>query len=462
MRPPGRPGNYVFLPPKSTVYHIRFQYPATDSHPKAEKVVMSLGTRDHREAIRKSQSFIDAHIAALAERKRGPATSEKRAQMTIQRQRYNLGVNILEDGRCVIVAQDNPTVAEIVDKTGKRTFEANVVDEPIPGATISEPEYWAAIEVDQLVVEDPETGLDIDADCPEWRDRAKAKKEVRPPVVKRGDDPDLELLELWVKNQSVTPHIEREARLVFETFKRLTNNKRFEQCGYVDGVALADHLFLTNRWPTVRKKVGHMRAIVNFAEKRGLFDGRNPFANVMRKERPGDIRKRFALTDDDMKLMRDLGPTLLKADEWLLWVLLATTGMRLSEAIQISGERVEKGIRYIEIADGKTAQSQRRVPLPKDVLPLLPPKITGRMFSGRTIPAWSKHLNRMMNTIGIEDTSKVVHSLRHRAKDRLRAEGVGIVDQYEILGHEKKTVAAGYGHGSPLTLLKPMIDRIGY
>ena len=368
----------------------------------------------------------------------------------------------MDDGTRVTVPRSNPGIFVYLDADGDKIVKENFIDEPVPGMMISEAVYWAAIEVDQLIVIDPLTGEDIDADCPEWREKAKAKKEVRPPVVKRGDDSDLELLELWVKNQSVTPHIEREARLVFETFKRLTGGKRFNQCGYVEGVALADHLFLSNRWPTVRKKVGHLRAIVNFSDKRGLFDGRNPFSNVIRKQRTGDIRKRSVLDDDDMKLMRDHGRKLLNDNEWLLWVLLATTGMRLSEAINVTGEKLEKGIRYVEIADGKTAQSQRRVPLPADAIPLLPTKITGSMFSQRTIPAWSKYLNRMMRTTGIEDARKVVHSLRHRAKDRLRAEGIKPVDQYEILGHEIKTVAAGYGNGSPLTMLKPMIDKIGY
>jgi integrase len=54
------------------------------------------------------------------------------------------------------------------------------------------------------------------------------------------------------------------------------------------------------------------------------------------------------------------------------------------------------------------------------------------------------------------------HSLRHRAKDRLRAEGCPLDIQYELLGHETKTVASGYGHGSPVPLLRKWIDKVGF
>ncbi|CAO4185312.1 hypothetical protein AFFFEF_04607 [Methylorubrum extorquens] len=96
MRPIGRPGNYIFLPPRSSIYHIRFQYPATKLCPKAKKVVRSLGTSDYREAQRKSQYFIDLHLLELASRKEAADANVKRAQVTIPRRLYNFGSTILE------------------------------------------------------------------------------------------------------------------------------------------------------------------------------------------------------------------------------------------------------------------------------------------------------------------------------------------------------------------------------
>jgi hypothetical protein len=83
------------------------------------------------------------------------------------------------------------------------------------------------------------------------------------------------------------------------------------------------------------------------------------------------------------------------------------------------------------------------------VLPFLPSTIKGRLFSGGPRAA-SKRLNRFLNAAGITDKRKVVHSLRHRAQDRLRAAGCPEDCRWAILGHEEKTVAAGYGEGFPV------------
>ena len=113
------------------------------------------------------------------------------------------------------------------------------------------------------------------------------------------------------------------------------------------------------------------------------------------------------------------------------------------------------------------------MPLPADLLPHLPATIKGRLFQRigtlkRTSDAASKRLMRFLRDdcerggCGITDTRKVIHSLRHRAKDRSRAAGCPLNVQYELFGHEEKTIAAGYGVGSPVPLLKEWIDRIGF
>jgi integrase len=134
--------------------------------------------------------------------------------------------------------------------------------------------------------------------------------------------------------------------------------------------------------------------------------------------------------------------------------------MRLSEAFGINNELKERGVRYVVIGH-KTEQSKRRVPLPAGVLPYLPATIMGPLFHHGSRSA-SKRLNRFLNDCGIVDPRKVIHSLRHRAQDRLRAAGCPTDVRYELLGHERKTVAAGYGVGHPMPLLKKWIDKIGF
>jgi integrase len=76
------------------------------------------------------------------------------------------------------------------------------------------------------------------------------------------------------------------------------------------------------------------------------------------------------LDDGDIKACKRSLNKLDDKDQLLLR-LLATTGMRLSEAFEISGEKTERGIRYV-IVGNKTEQSLRRVPLPAHALPYLP------------------------------------------------------------------------------------------
>ena len=172
-----------------------------------------------------------------------------------------------------------------------------------------------------------------------------------------------------------------------------------------------------------------------------------------------DEEKRLPLDDADTRnVKRNFGR--LDKSEQLLFRLLAATGMRLSEAFEISGEMKERGVRYVIIGH-KTEQSKRRVPLPAGVLPYVPATIKRPLFH-RSARTASKRLNRFLNDCGIVDPRKVIHSLRHRVQDRLRAAGCPPDVRHELLGHEKKTVAAGYGVGHPMPLLKKWIDKIGF
>jgi integrase len=204
-------------------------------------------------------------------------------------------------------------------------------------------------------------------------------------------------------------------------------------------------------------------AAVNLAIKEGKLKF-NPFSGVVPQR--DDAERRLPLSDSDIAEARSKLDRLSDADQ-LLFRVLATTGMRLSEAFQIDGEGIEGGARFV-IVGKKTDQSLRRVPLPAGLLPHLPAKIKGQLFARigtlkRTSDAASKRLMRFLrDDCGITDTRKVVHSLRHRAKDRSRAAGCPLNVQYELFGHEEKTIAAGYGVGSPVPLLKKWIDKIGF
>jgi integrase len=269
--------------------------------------------------------------------------------------------------------------------------------------------------------------------------------------------PDDALIETYLKHKNITGYYEREARAVWALYKQLTNGKPLKDASRDDGRKLVDYFERQDlKSATIQKKVGWLTAAVNLAidEAKLKF---NPFSSVVPER--DDKQRRLPLSETDIRNVKRNIDRLDESDQ-LLFRVLAATGMRLSEAFEIDSEMKERGCRYI-IIGRKTSQSLRRVPLPAAVLPFFPRKLDGPLFPGGPRAA-SKRLNRFLNDAGIGDRRKVVHSLRHRAQDRLRAAGCPEDCRWAILGHEKETVAEGYGEGFPVPLLRRWIDKIGF
>src|ERR1700733_9038172 len=272
------------------------------------------------------------------------------------------------------------------------------------------------------------------------------------------------ILDTYLTHRRITGYNEREARDVWASFKSLTDNKPLKDCNRDDGRLLVKH-FLEQKLAikTIEKKIAWLNAAVNLATSEGRHKSINPFSSIIPEDKDKS-RRRLPLSDADVKQIKRNLDRLDKPDQ-LLVCLLASTGMRISEAFEIDGEDKERGVRYVMIGK-KTAQSLRRVPLPAAVLPYLPKAIKGPLFdrtkNADPSDAASKRLNRFLDDIGITDPRKVVHSLRHRAQDRLRAAECPEDIRWSILGHEEETVADSYGTGFSVPQLKKWIDKIGF
>jgi integrase len=279
----------------------------------------------------------------------------------------------------------------------------------------------------------------------------------RPTLAVRTDDD--KLFATYIKDADLDGYYKREAETVWALFKTLTDNKALKDCDRDDGRLLAEHFAGQGiKSATVRKKIGWLTAMVNLAIRDRKLPPFNPFTGVVGKN--DDKEARLPLSDADIRECKKNLDRLSESDQ-LLFRLLAASGMRLSEAFEIDREEIERRVRFT-IVGKKTEQSKRRVPFPATVLKYLPAKITGQLFAGDTPAAASKRLNRFLrDDCGITDTRKVIHSLRHRAKDRLRAADCPLILQWELLGHEEKTVGEDYGKGSPVPKLKQWIDKIG-
>ncbi len=281
--------------------------------------------------------------------------------------------------------------------------------------------------------------------------------EPRPTVATKNDDDAL--FETYLKERNVTGFKEGEARHMWALFRELCPGVKLKDATRDDGRKLVAHLeTLGNKSATVRKKMMWLAACVNFGIDEGRFRF-NAFVHIVPKKK--DATKRYPFSDDEMKLIVENLDKLSAADR-LLVRIIATTGMRLDEAYQITSEKKERGVRFTVIGT-KTEQSERRIPFPAKLLPHLPDKIEGPLFADKAQLASGRLRKFLRRVCGITDKGKVAaHSFRHRAQDRLRVAGCRKDIREELLGHTRKTVGEGYGEGHPVPVLKRWIDKIGF
>ena len=288
----------------------------------------------------------------------------------------------------------------------------------------------------------------------------------RPKFIAAKSSADDALLETYVKQKCLTGYREREAREIWRIFRTVVD-KPLRECTRDDGRAIVTYLEDQADEPpksaTLRRRMVPLVATVNLAIAEGKLKF-NPFASVVPDRK--DEAEREAFDDDDMKLIR-ANLHRLDASDRLLLRVLATTGMRRGEAFEIVGERTEDGTRYC-IVGTKTPQSLRRVPFPKDLLPYLPAKITGPLFTGRKDGA-SKRLRKWLYEIGITDPDKApMHSFRHRAAKQMRAANIP-EDVREAIGgwangkgkKQSRKYGNKHGAGYPISVLRKAIDKIG-
>ena len=400
--------DYLFLRNGSRNWQIKLQYP------DGERLEMSLGTPDRAQAEILALPYIQEHKVRLFEAKPGIQVTWLHRFAPGQEHITPDGERVVADERELIFLNHNGAIVR-KEPNGEFAFALPPLREQ----------------------------------------KAIVRREEQ--RQRTATSPDDALIETYLKHKDVTGYYEREARAVWALYKQLTNGKPLKDASRDDERKLVDYYEKQDlKSATIQKKIGWLTAAVNLAidEARLKF---NPFSSIVPER--DDKQRRLPLSEADIRNVKRNLDRLDEGDQQLFRVL-AATGMRLSEAFEIDGEMKERGCRYI-IVGRKTSQSLRRVPLPAAVLPFLPRKIEGLLFPGDPRAA-SKRLNRFLNGVRIEDRRKVVHSLRHRAQDRLRAAGCPEDLRWAILGHEQKTVAAGYGEGFPVPLLRRWIDKIGF
>ena len=186
---------------------------------------------------------------------------------------------------------------------------------------------------------------------------------------------------------------------------------------------------------TVNRELAVMRRIYNVAMRNDLVE-RNPVAQVeMLSEK--SKRERVISTEEYQKLLLEIAPHAANLVKVLYW-----TGMRYSEAVGLTWDRVDmkRGLVYLEDEDVKTEK--------KRVVPFMHPEVREvfenlrqwrfrepRVFThnGKPISSIRSAFENACERAGISDFR--IHDLRHCARVTFRRAGIHPAVSMAIMGH---------------------------
>ena len=288
------------------------------------------------------------------------------------------------------------------------------------------------------------------------------------------------VLKDYVAYKSDTPKAEKE---ITQRVERLRKDMQHiygkQKLKYVslsdisrqDANDLRDHLLSRVSANSAVRMLGVVRTAINHAIVEHSLNIPNVFTNLRIKGAGASKLDRLPLSDTQVVHLETAYSNDTTA--WALFVCLRDTGCRVSE---IAGLRVkdcdtDNGCLIISPTPWrtlKTNNSQRSVPLSPEAIKALEEVSQGKDPEAPLFPQYAKErggdncsamLMKRLRTI-ITDKKLTMHSLRHRMKDKLRNTGCPEAISMAILGHGSNTVAANYGSGYALDVMREHMEKV--
>jgi integrase len=288
------------------------------------------------------------------------------------------------------------------------------------------------------------------------------------------------VLKDYVSYKSDTPKAEKE---ITQRVERLRKDMQHiygkQKLRYVslndisrqDANDLRDHLLSRVSANSAVRMLGVVRTAINHAIVEHSLNIPNVFTNLRIKGAGASKLDRLPLSDTQVVHLE--AAYLNDTTAWALFVCLRDTGCRVSE---IAGLRVkdcdtDNGCLSISPTPWrtlKTNNSQRSVPLSPEAIKALEEVSQGKDPEAPLFPQYAKErggdncsamLMKRLRTI-ITDKKLTMHSLRHRMKDKLRNTGCPEAISMAILGHGSNMVAANYGSGYALDVMREHMEKV--
>jgi integrase len=288
------------------------------------------------------------------------------------------------------------------------------------------------------------------------------------------------VLKDYVAYKSDTPKAEKE---ITQRVERLRKDMQHiygkQKLRYVslsdisrqDANDLRDHLLSRVSANSAVRMLGVVRTAINHAIVEHSLNIPNVFTNLRIKGAGASKLDRLPLSDTQVVHLEAAYSNEITA--WALFICLRDTGCRVSE---IAGLRVkdcdtDNGCLSISPTPWrtlKTNNSQRSVPLSPEAIKALEEVSQDNDPEAPLFPRYAKErggdncsamLMKRLRTI-ITDKKLTMHSLRHRMKDKLRNTGCPEAISMAILGHGSNTVAANYGSGYALDVMREHMEKV--
>ena len=238
-----------------------------------------------------------------------------------------------------------------------------------------------------------------------------------------------------------------------------------------DANALRDYLLERMKPSSVHRYITVVRAAVNYVITEHSLNIPNVFNGLRIKGASASVEDRLPLNDHDLAIVAPNFEDDPVAQA--LFVTLTDTGARLSEITGLEVRDVDLQQRSITIRPNgirqlKTKGSQRTLPLSQRAQELLQGHRRGKGDSDPIFAEYSRPRGRdaasamMMKRLrrSITDKKLTMHSLRHRMKDKLRNTGCPEAISLAILGHSTNPVAANYGSGYALEVMREHMEKV--
>ena len=238
-----------------------------------------------------------------------------------------------------------------------------------------------------------------------------------------------------------------------------------------DANAYRDFLLQRVAPNSVLRTIGVLKAAINHVLVENDLDLRNVFQGLKIKGAGSSKTDRLPVTDEQLATLLPVYATSPVPEA--LFVTLADTGARLAEIVGLEAQDLDlaKGclnIRHNSIRRLKTKTSDRVIPLSRRAQELLRQHQDGLSDTSPIFPQYARPrgsdaasamLMKRLRT-QVSNPKVTIHSLRHRMKDKLRNTGCPEDVSLSILGHSSNTVAANYGSGYALEVMREHLEKV--